>query len=76
MWIEQRHQQHRVNWPEAPSGRDYEPFPTEAQARAFVALCKKFGRDKVVARHRARGLGQAPTKVSAPASQGALIFVS
>jgi hypothetical protein len=63
-WIEKRRQQHRVYWPKAINGRHYEPFTTEAQARAFVALCKQFGRDKVVARHRARGLGQAPTVLS------------
>jgi len=55
MWYEMRRRQHRVYWRKQTGGRDFEVFPTEAQARTFIALGKKFGRDKVVARHRARG---------------------
>jgi hypothetical protein len=71
MWYELRRRQHRVYWRKQAGGKDYEVFPTKAQARAFIALGKKFGRDKIVALQRARGLGQAPTVVSAPATQGA-----
>jgi hypothetical protein len=71
MWIEKRRQQHRAYWRKPADGKEYEAFPTKAEARAFIDLCDKFGRDKVVSRHRARGLEQAPTVVSAPATQGA-----
>jgi hypothetical protein len=71
MWIEKRRQQHRAYWRKPVDGKDYEAFGTETQARDFIGLCTKFGRDKVVARHRARALEQAPTMVSAPATQGA-----
>jgi hypothetical protein len=69
MCYEIRRQQHRVYWRKATSGRDYEAFPTKDQAQAFIAVCKNFGRDKVVDRHLARAIGQAPTVVSAPATR-------
>ena len=68
MWYEMRRQQHRAYWRTEPVGRDYEVFPTEAQARAFIAVGKEFGRDKVVARHRARDAA-APTAVAAATPQ-------
>ena len=68
-WYEIRCQQHRVYWRKATSGRDYEAFPSKDQAQAFIAVCTKFGRDKVVDRHLARAIGQAPTLVSAPATR-------
>jgi hypothetical protein len=61
MWIEKRRQQHRAYWRKRIDGKDYEAFGTKTQAQEFIDLCNKFGRDKVVARHRARGLEQAPT---------------
>ena len=54
MWHEKRGQQHRAYWRKQTGGKDYEVFPTESQARAFIALGRQFGRDKIVARHRAR----------------------
>ena len=71
MWIEKRRQQHRAYWRKPSDGKDYEAFRTETQARDFIGLCNKLGRDRVVARHRARAVGQASTMVSAPATQGA-----
>ena len=68
MWYEMRRQQHRAYWRTEPVGREYEAFPTEAQARAFIAVGKEFGRDKVVARHRARDAA-APTAVAAATPQ-------
>jgi len=70
MWIEKRRQQHRAYWRKRIDGKDYEAFGTKTQAQEFIDLCNKFGRDKVVARHRARGLEQAPTVVSAPTTPG------
>ena len=70
MWYDKHRQQHRTYWRKPAGGRDYEAFPTETQARDFIALCKKFGRDKVVARHRGRASGQAATVVAAPATRG------
>jgi len=69
MWIEKRRQQHRAYW-RKPVGKDYEAFDTETQARDFIGLCDKFGRDKVVARHRARAASQAVTVVAAPTTPG------
>ena len=53
-WYEIRRQQHRAYWRIQPSGRDYEVFPTEDEARLFIGLCKRFGRAEIVTRHRAR----------------------
>jgi hypothetical protein len=66
MWIETRRQQHRAYWRKQSDGKDYEAFRTETQTRDFIALCDKFGRDKVVGRHRARAAGEAATVVAAP----------
>jgi integrase len=69
MWIEKRRRQHRVYWRKPADGKDYEAFGTKEQAQEFIGLCDKFGRDKVVARHRTPALEQAPTMVSAPATR-------
>ena len=69
MWIEKRGQQQRVYWRKTGGGKDYEPFATDADARAFIALCKQHGQDRVVDAHRARA-SQAPdaaAQVAAPA---------
>ena len=74
MWYEMRRQQHRAYWRTEPVGRDYEVFPTEAQARAFIAVGKEFGRDKVVARHRARS-SEGPGAIALPTPQHQSITV-
>lgn len=71
MWIEKRRQQHRAYWRKPADGKDYEAFPTKTEARDFIDLCEKFGRDKVVARHRARAIGQVATVVATPSTPGA-----
>jgi hypothetical protein len=71
MWIERRRQQHRAYWRKPAVGKDYEAFPTKTQAQDFIDLRTKFGRDKVVARHRARDVGQAATVVATPSTPGA-----
>jgi hypothetical protein len=69
MWTEKRRQQHRAYWLKQAGGKDYEAFPTEWQARAFIALCKALGRDQIVAHHRARATGTAgPTATTASTS--------
>jgi len=68
MWYEKRRQQHRVYWRLA-GGRDYEAFPTEEEARRFIAQCKKLGRDVMVTAYRAAQFDPAgPTAIGLPAS--------
>jgi integrase len=69
MWIEKRGQQHRAYWRKPADGKDYEAFDTKTAAQDFIGLCNKFGRDKVVARHRANG--QAATVVAPSTTPGA-----
>ena len=75
MWYEMRRQQHRTYW-RTGTGRDYEVFPTEDEARLFIGLCKTFGRAEIVTRHQARATGAAATMVTTvPAPTGATVAV-
>ncbi|WP_392467038.1 hypothetical protein ACF3NS_14880 [Arsenicicoccus cauae] len=48
IWYERRWSQHRAYW-RTETGRQYEPFRTEADANAFINACKEHGREVILA---------------------------
>jgi hypothetical protein len=70
MWIDRPREQHRAYRRNRSRAKTYDAFDTKTRARDFIDLCNEFGRDKVVARHRARAVGQAASVVAAPTPAG------